>query len=253
MRVFCLLCRTSASLRVPDVSLSLSFRLSLVPSLALPPPPHSPSLPFFRSSLIQSSPSLSPSRPLFHTSSPSLPPALPLPPSRSLLLLPSHPPYHSPSLPPSLVTGDPERDESEPPRGDHADGATRRAALAKADCGFEPHSFAMQRNGFRMRPILVLICLFLDTCHAGKNRGWLPEGQVVRGTRPQPRTGYGAAIIPDLFVIFGGNVQGSETPFSFLSLSCCLSRWLAHTLSHTHTCIVNPAHEIFEASVAIPP
>ena len=71
----------------------------------------------------------------------------------------------------------------------------------------------MERNGFQIRLVLVLIiigCFFFATVDAGKNRGWLPAGQLVRGTCPRPRNGYGAVIIPDLFVVFGGDVQGSE-------------------------------------------
>jgi len=82
---------------------------------------------------------------------------------------------------------------------------TEMRSASRADGGLaQPTSFCA------MRTIFLLISLGLASVDAGKNRGWLPEGQLVRGTRPRPRTGYGSSIIPGLFVIFGGDVQGSE-------------------------------------------
>ena len=57
----------------------------------------------------------------------------------------------------------------------------------------------------------LLLLSFIVSVDAAKNRGWLMESQLVRGSRPRPRTGYGIAIIPDLCVIFGGNAQGSPS------------------------------------------
>ena len=58
---------------------------------------------------------------------------------------------------------------------------------------------------------LQLLCLF-NHADAAKNRGWLRDGQLVRGTRPSTRSGYGLAVIADadLAVLFGGDVQGSK-------------------------------------------
>jgi acetyl-CoA carboxylase/biotin carboxylase 1 len=56
---------------------------------------------------------------------------------------------------------------------------------------------------------LLLLC-HLNVADAAKNRGWLLDTQLVRGTRPLTRSGYGIAVIADLYVIFGGDVQGSK-------------------------------------------
>ena len=36
-------------------------------------------------------------------------------------------------------------------------------------------------------------------------------GQLVRGSKPLKRSGYGLAVVSDLSVIFGGDVQGSKS------------------------------------------
>ena len=61
---------------------------------------------------------------------------------------------------------------------------------------------------------LLFLCLLNGLgADAAKNRGWLPNGQLVRGTRPATRSGHGLAVYEDyitLNVIFGGDVQGSK-------------------------------------------
>jgi hypothetical protein len=71
---------------------------------------------------------------------------------------------------------------------------------------------------------LLLMC-HLKGADAAKNRGWLPDGQLVRGKRPSTRSGYGLAVIADadLAVVFGGDVQGSKhlcIPCAPLWISC---------------------------------
>ena len=58
---------------------------------------------------------------------------------------------------------------------------------------------------------LLLLCLLNGPgAYAAKNRGWLPDGQLMRGTLPSIRSGHGLAVYEDWNVIFGGDAQGSK-------------------------------------------
>jgi len=65
----------------------------------------------------------------------------------------------------------------------------------------------------------ILLLALLQTVHAAKNRGWLGPEQLVRGSAPLARQGYGIAAVEDLTIVFGGDVLGS--------MSLC-SRYVAY-------------------------
>ena len=77
-----------------------------------------------------------------------------------------------------------------------ADGTVMRSARARAP-------------GLRLPWAAMSLLLLFNVADGAKNRGWLLDNQLARGTRPLTRSGYGLAVIADLNVLFGGNVQGS--------------------------------------------
>ena len=89
---------------------------------------------------------------------------------------------------------------------------------------------------WRAAAVVVAVMLAgVPGTRAAKNRGWLEDsqvnhlmhrrversmqplnscvprfGQLVRGSKPVKRSGYGLAVVSDLSVIFGGDMQGSK-------------------------------------------